>query len=685
LLCLVLAAGCRGEGQAVPDRAVPRRSTAVAELAPQVPAGVRLVSFGAERDWAMTGALLEPPWCVQLSAEVRDARGAPAVGVPVTLRLDRRATPGRTLMAALSHDVALTDAAGRARALLVSSDAPGACRVWATCGPVSLGAAVEFTARRPADFTVGAAGPGERPLPLPPPDERVEARVARLMEVAAVATGAEAAAAREEVGCMGSAAVTPLLLIVFSEHRPPAVKRQAALVLSGVRDELVLDRLLAGLDDERAASRAGAEAALGTRGPDRAGPGVRRTVRLAGPFGRSSALRVLADWGRPEDLAVIASQAGADSDPLVRATAVWKLKAFTDRPEVRMALRAAASDDSAFVRYAAARALQLAPALAGSRPSTELAAGLLADPDPLVRAAAALAAGGPAYEERLLDLAADPALTVRCAAVRSLGRCLPSERSAARLRLLAAGRETGTADEALGALVRGGAPEDADLMLEALAGADRELAAAALDSLERCHLVELGRPFPGTGPAPALCEAWGRWVEACRDLSGRDRFWLAAERSDSLLRGEALLAMVRLSGSADAAARVRSRAAALGSDMLASGEAVVRGPAAAALWLLGRPGARERLLAEMSGPDWSARLAACRAAAALRDREVALGLVARLDDESAAIRDAALAALRAMDPVLFSGDASPAPGSELRTLWKRRAASLSIPAPGGPE
>lgn len=682
---LVLAAGCPPPpGDAPGGNGSARRTGDGGRPAPppRVPPGVRLVSFDAERDMAAAGGFLEPGWCVQLSAEARDADGRPAEGVPVSFRLDRRSGRGLILAAALSHETVLTDARGRARALLVSSDRPERCRVYATCGPVSLGALVRFTRRRPSPFTVGLAGPEpeRRPPPRDSPEAELDARVARLV-TALGKGGPEAARVRREITAMGRGAIGPLLRMIYNEHRPRSERRLAARALAMVKDELVLDQLLRNLDDWRAAVRAGAEAGLFERGVERAGRGVRRKLALGGPFGRASALRVLAAWARRADVTLLAARAGADLDPLVRATAAWKLKAFQDRAEARLALRAAMADGSAFVRYTAAKAQGLVPAVSGRGDRPPFLADTLRDRDPRVRAAAARTCRAPGSTEVLLRFLEDRDVRVRRAAAESLGFMPAGAGSPAgrRLHELVRDRDEHVAGLAFRALVRRGGRGAASYMLAALGGEDRVLAGLAVDSLERVYRVELGRPRFGALPSEELLGEWKQWVRACRGSKAHHLYWLAAERRDSRLRGEALLELVRAGPGPGAVGR---RAGKLAAEMVKSSDARVRAPAAAALWLLGERRGRDLLLKELASRDWPARYAACRAAGRLRHPDAVDALVVLLGDESAAIRDAAHRSLRAMrtgGPAIgFDPEGPPAERGAKQALWKKWAEAFRI-------
>jgi HEAT repeat protein len=646
-----------------------------------------MVSFGAEREAAVAGAFLEPAWCIQLTAEVRDKEGRPVKGVPVSFYLDRRTGHGRVLGASLSHQLVLTDERGSARILLVSSDLPERCRCHAVCGTVSLGAGVDFVRRRPRALVVGPA-PAERPGPeeLPwSPEAELDARVARLVRALGKG-GRSAERVRAEITAMGRGAVGPLLRMIYDENRPATERRLAAKALAAVKDELVLDRLLKNLDDRRAAVRRGAEEGLFERGAGRAGKGVRRVALLAGPFGRASALRLLAAWGRPEDVALLAARAGADGDPLVRATAAWKLKAFQDRAEARVALRAAMDDKSAFVRYSAAKAQGLVPAVSGRRRRPLLPAGAAGDRDPRVRAAVARAGKAPDCSGLLLKLTADRDVRVRRAATESLGHMPASDvKARGRLHELARDRDRHTADLAFGALVRGGSFAAAGHMLEALGRRDRTLAGVALESLERVYRVELGRPRFGALPSAELIGEWTRWVRACRNLRPVERLWLAAERKDSRLRGEATLALVRHPA---AGVDARRRAATLAAAMVRSDDVRVRPPACAALWQLGDASGREKLLEDLASRDWPRRYAACRAAAFVRDRRVALMLVGLLGERSAAMRVAAHRSLltirgRGEDPG-FDPEGPPEGRRRAAALWKKWAEALKIRGPRAP-
>jgi HEAT repeat protein len=682
---LLLAVGCA----APPQTGRPRRATSgrsgAAEAArpvPVVPPGVRLVSFDAERDRAATGAFLEPGWCVQLTAEVRDRAGKPVKGVPVSFRLDRRTGGGLVLAAGLSHELAISDEHGEARTLLVSSDRPEVCRVYAACGSVTLGARVSFARRRPPAFTVGLAGPRRGESRSPSPEAELDARVARLVRELARG-GDDAPRVRKEITAMGSAAIGPLLRMIYDQTLAHGKRRLAAKALALVKDELVLERLFAALSDRRAAVRAGAEAGLFERGEKRAGKGVRRAARLSGSFGRASALRVLAAWGCPRDVITLAALAGSDPDPLVRATAAWKLKAFQEHSAARAALRAATADKSSFVRYTAAKASGLVGAVFARRGGLRLLKETFGDPDPRVRAAIAGAVIDARYLDELLTLSTERDLRVRRAATESLGRLLypGAPRIALRLRILSADRDAHVSERAFRALVRRGGPGSAPHMLRALGGEDVALARVALDSLERIYVVEFGRPAFGAGPSKQLERIWTRWSKECRDLAIHERYWLAAERRDSRLRGQAVLELVR---SPKADERARRRAATLAAGMAAGKDVRVRAPACAALWRLGQAAGAAKLLADLGSAEWPSRYYACRAAGTVRSRDVALALVRLLGDETAAIRAAAhrsLQKLRGAPGPAYDPEAPVAARRAAQALWKKWAALLNM-APG---
>ncbi len=681
----LLAVGCAARRDAWPAGQVDSGRSEAASAArpvPAIPPGVRLVSFDAESDRAATGAFLEPGWCVQLTAEVRDRNGKPVEGVPVSFRLDRRTGGGLVLAAALSHDLVLSDGRGEARTLVVSSDRAESCRIYANCGSVTLGSRVNFARHRPSDFTMGLAGP--RPPESGPqsPEAELDARVARL--VAELARGGDdAPQVRREITAMGRAAIGPLLRMVYDQTLRHGKRRLAAKALAMVKDELVLERLLAALSDRRAAVRAGAEAGLFERGAERAGKGVRRAVRLSGKFGRASALRVLAAWGRPGDVITLAARAGSDPDPLVRATAAWKLKAFQERSEARLALRAATADKSSFVRYTAAKASGLVGAVSARRGRLRLLKETFNDPDPRVRAAIARAVSDARYCDELLALSTERDLRVRRAATEGLGRILHPDapRVASRLQVLSTDRDAHVSDQACRALVRRGGVSAAQHMLRALQDEDVALAREALDSLERVYAVEFGRPALGAGPSKQLAGIWTKWSRECADLTVHERYWLAAERGDSQLRGQAVLELVC---SSDANSRARRRAATLAAGMSASEDVRVRAPACAALWRLGKTGGTEKLLADLGSGDWPSRYYACRAAGAVRSRDVAEALVRLLGDETVAIRAAAIRALQELRGAAgpdYDPEAPPVQRRAAQALWKKWAKLLSM-APG---
>jgi hypothetical protein len=315
-----------------------------------------------------------------------------------------------------------------------------------------------------------------------------------------------------------------------------------------------------------------------------------------------------------------------------------------------------------------------------------LPAGAFGDHRPGVRAAVAMAACRERYLGALLGLSRDSEVRVRRAATMSLGRLLapPSRpaRAARQLRRLALDRDEEIARRARRALVARGGLLDAGLMVEALAGPDAGLSRAALESLERIYRVEFGRPGLGLRPGPELIRRWRVWVRECRDLATHERWWLAAERRDSQLRGAAVLELVRDPGSGT---RALARAAELAAAMASDSDARVRAPACAALHLLGRPGGAGRLLADLASRDWPSRYYAALAAAAVRTAKVATALAALLEDETSALRAAAhrsLVALRGEPGPAYDPDSPPPARRAARALWTKWAASLSISPEG---
>ncbi|HOX06052.1 MAG TPA: HEAT repeat domain-containing protein [Planctomycetota bacterium] len=640
LLCAALAAGCGPHrGACAPGPGPGRPAGQTAPVIPPVPAGARLVSFDAGRESATAGAFLEPAWCVQLTARVCGADGRPLAGAPVRFALDRRTGCGRILPAALADEWVLTDASGDARTLLVSSDRPERCRVWAGCGPASLGAEVEFVrggAAEPAVAAGSAGGPGaERPAAPASPSADLDARVARLLDDLGRG-GAAAERAGAEIAAMGRAALAPLLVAVYDGRSSPARRELAARALALVRDELVLGELLAALDDPRPAVRAGAESALVERGPARCAAGVLARLGTAGRLGRASALRVLSAWGRAEDAAALAAAASGDADPLVRATAAWRLRPLAERPEAFAALAAALGDRSRFVRYTAAKALGLVPAGAARAAALESLRGL-ADPDAAVRAAAARAARSPDCAGRHLALLADEDERVRRAAAESLGALSAGRPELLdRLERLTADPDGEVRELASRALVACGGRRESARMLRALSATDPESRAAALGSLERVYLVEFGRPGLGGVTAERLAADWARWVRDCGPLADRACLERAADAAGSRLRGEALLALAE-AARAEGLKPVAAWAASA-EKLSADPDPAVRSPAAAALHLLGVRRGLGVVLIDLASAEWPARYAACRAAAHLGAAEVGPALAERLADDSAAIR-----------------------------------------------
>lgn len=687
----VLLAGCGPRSG--PDGRVPRlqistsRADGLAQL-PPVPAGTRLISIDAERGSAAAGALLEPAWCVEISARICRADGAPAVGVPVVFSLDRRGGCGRMLPAMLSDEWTVSDSSGVARTVLVSSDRPERCRVWASCGQSTLGAEVTFERQMPDELVVmpGAGGDARVRAPGSSPAD-LDERVLRLVDdLAAGGQAGERAAA--EISAMGRAALPALLGAVYDERASETRRKRAARALAVVRDELVLEELIRALDDPRASIRAGAESALMERGPAGSGAQVRRAMGLAGRFGRASALRIVSSWGRPDDVATLAAAAASDQDPLVRATAVWRLRPFADRREAFAAMAAAIGDRSVFVRYTALKTMSLLP------PSlSEAAAGeclrALNDTDPAVRAAAAKGCRSAGSAAGLISLLVDRDERVRRAATESLGAvALSAPEAIERLEALAGDGDRDVRALAASALVASGGRKQASRMLAALAGGAEPLEqSAALASLERVYRVEFGRPGPGGVGREKLAAEWSAWVREAGTLSDAVLLERAARSAGSRLRGEALLALV-IGGSPNS----RTLAVrALAGDLFASADPAVREPAAAALALLGDARGHDALLRDLASGEWPVRFAACRAAVHLEPADVAGSLAALLGDTSAAIRAEAHRALvrLAGRDLGFDPDGPAAVRSTMQARWldwsrNLKAQSVNMGAKGAP-
>jgi hypothetical protein len=215
-------------------------------------------------------------------------------------------------------------------------------------------------------------------------------------------------------------------------------------------------------------------------------------------------------------------------------------------------------------------------------------------------------------------------------------------------------------------------------MLEAM-GREDNLALEALDSLQRVYVVELGRPRIGALPSGGLRNSWRNWVENCRDLAGYERLWLAAERRDSYLRGEALLRMLSVSG---LPGRARLRAGFLAGRMSADSDFRVSAPAWAALYLLGDRSGVPRLLKALRGGHWPAKYSACRAATLAKIPELAADLAELLGDQSLQVRECALQALmniRARPGDMgFQPAGSDTARAQAQSLWKKWAGSLTI-------
>ncbi|MGW1763079.1 fumarate reductase/succinate dehydrogenase flavoprotein subunit [Streptomyces sp. NPDC002073] len=307
----------------------------------------------------------------------------------------------------------------------------------------SASGAMEFTARPVEPYAVPV--PEFAPAPGP---ERLLGEVA-LVPVATAGPRDAAPAARPAAPATAPATPTP------AGTPDPSAPHPALLRLLTLAEESPdLDALRPYLADDDPGVRAAAVAALGETLPAGAGPALAACLRDTAPRVRAAAAATLRELAEVlpagaelgdglraalgvDDPAVRAAaldvlrtlrlgDAGvyaaalADRDIDVRATAVRGLVSVDAVPE----LAAAAADPAREVRTAVARGLAAvhAPAPAPLDP-------LIADPDPLVRAAAlgALATTGcpPAYAARARAALADPAWQVRAGAATAL-RSAPS-------------------------------------------------------------------------------------------------------------------------------------------------------------------------------------------------------------------------------------------------------------------
>ncbi len=696
LLTLLIISGCQpGKSGSDPNKtASGRKNISSATDDPDATTGqrtsrrgrARMVSFGPERSTASCGGFLEPDWCLQLTAQVSYADGSPAVGVPVGFKLASRSGRGTVLGAMLSSTSVLTGKDGAARVTLVSSDAEQTCTVYASCSGIGLGAKVRFAHRPPPRLTVGSGVAPAKPAVSPGVLEleiRFEQLVTQLAE-----GGRRAVTARKEILATGRAAIAPLLRLVFSSSIGDARRRQAARALALIRDELVLERLLAGLNHPFAAVRSGAETGLLERGVGRCGRDLHQLFKKSTPEGRASVLRIVCNWGRPKDRQLLIKACSKDSHPLVRATAAWKLKAFVAQKSVAAALLLALKDNSPFVRFSAAKALAMIPGRGGVVLAREITSRALAENDPRVRAAAVLACRGRENPAAINEMLADSDVRVRRAATQVLigfGKRFPNFLK--HLRVLSRSRDPVMAAAARETLVAHGNVQDAELMLKALRQAETTAIVTALESLERIYLVSFRRTLPVGNLSRKWVRSWEKWVKECRGVSRIDRWWLACRQKTSTLRGEAVLAMA---SSPEATDNDRQRAALLAVPMCRNMDPRVRAPACVAAWLLGNQEAGRRLMVDISRGDWPSRYAACRAASHLQKRQVVMALARLLRDESELIRTAAyrsLLAIRGSDVAIgFLPAVDPDSGDrqmqKVCNLWKRWAADYTPAIPG---
>ncbi|MGD9494911.1 MAG: HEAT repeat domain-containing protein [Armatimonadota bacterium] len=249
---------------------------------------------------------------------------------------------------------------------------------------------------------------------------------------AGVAVAAGGSPRRVALGALGTAALA--LAIVGSAYHPSAEairvrglirqaresqdKLQALRELRQVTDPSAIRALLAALEEEedwQILTACGL--ALGDMGDRRAVPALMRLLEHDNPQVRSVAMRGLVRIGDPRALAVCLEMIRSDDEQ----AAMMAARALGAMPEhSRSAVVELARESDARLRVRAMTALGM---MEDDPAAMQMLLAACGDPDPSVRAAAAMAAPrGPAAFDRLAALLRDPDASVRLAAVTGMGR-----------------------------------------------------------------------------------------------------------------------------------------------------------------------------------------------------------------------------------------------------------------------
>jgi len=442
-----------------------------------------------------------------------------------------------------------------------------------------------------------------------------------------------------------------------------SARRLALLPLVGGR-AVHFEALLACLSNSDAAVRAGACEALARGGDARAVPslferlgdpdprvaqaalggiqslGSTDTERLTLAAARSSewtirraAYRIIAYFGYPSGLDALLAGAH-DADPRLKEAAISGL-AYIEDARAAAALLAACGDTHAKTRAAAVRALGQGEGGAASLTALRRAA---SDDDAWVRYYACQALGRLRDEPSsplLVARLADPAGQVRVAAVEALARLEEPDA----IRALAGALAAGDADVQRAALVGLGQSrriEALPTLLSALAGSDPSTRLVAVSALAMFDAAEVTRALARSGRDPDE----GVRSAAIELLSARPGA-LATRLLAELVDEPSVRERIIRALATPAEGRVDGLAAALEQ---AEGERALI--VAGALVRLARPDAEAVLLQALAGAPSPARRAAAEALRPLRSPEVLAALeAASVGDPDASVRRTAALAL----------------------------------------
>lgn len=320
-----------------------------------------------------------------------------------------------------------------------------------------------------------------RPLAVEGLSHRGVSAVPAILAVASKESGEVRRAAAEVLGRLGSTEPTPTLIEWLNDQ--PEVVIAAAGAIGAIGDRRAFAPLLEVLDHEEAAVRQAAVSALNSIGHPKMEEAVSARLTDPSPRVRESAARIAGYFGYGSCLRRVVDLCD-DDDEIVRRAAVEHLAGYDQRPAWSKVFETLATDSSATVRAAAARAM-------GQANSPESLAALVKathDKNLWVRYFALRSIGrqGVQHADALTCLAEcatrDDAPPVRIAAIDSLA-ALGSPSMSRVLFALARDRDVDVACAAIAAMAKF-SPAGASVSLRfALDSHDRRLVRAAMSTL----------------------------------------------------------------------------------------------------------------------------------------------------------------------------------------------------------